>query len=53
MNDLGLKLISHIANNNKIWNFSAKEKTLNAIYKKYKKQESPFHFFHTISSAIK
>ncbi len=45
MNDLGLKVISRIANNNKIWNFSAKEKTLNAIYEKYKKRESPFHFF--------
>ncbi len=28
MNDLGLKVISHIANNNKIWNFTAKEKHL-------------------------
>lgn len=37
MSDLGLKVISRIANNNKIWNFTAKEKTLNAIYEKYKK----------------
>lgn len=37
MNDLGLKVISRIANNNKIWNFKNKEKTLNAIYEKYKK----------------
>jgi len=37
MNDLGLKVISRIANNNKIWNFTAKEKTLNAIYTKFKK----------------
>ena len=37
MNDLGLKVISRIANNNKIWNFTAKEKTLNAIYMKFKK----------------
>lgn len=37
MNSLGLKVISRIANNNKIWNFTAKEKTLNAIYEKYKK----------------
>jgi len=37
MNDLGLKVISRIANNNKIWNFTAKEKTLNAIYEKFKK----------------
>ena len=36
MNDLGLKVISRIANNNKIWNFAAKEKTLNAIYEKFK-----------------
>lgn len=36
MNDLGLKVISRIANNNKIWNFTNKEKTLNAIYEKYK-----------------
>ena len=37
MNDLGLKVISRIANNNKIWNFIGKEKTLNAIYEKSKK----------------
>jgi hypothetical protein len=37
MNDLGIAVISRIANNNKIWNFSAKEKTLNAIYEKFKK----------------
>ena len=37
MNKLGLKVISRIANNNKIWNFTAKEKTLNAIYDKFKK----------------
>jgi len=37
MNNLGLKVISRIANNNKIWNFTAKEKTLNAIYTKFKK----------------
>ena len=36
MNDLGLKVISRIANNNKIWNFTDKEKTLNAIYEKHK-----------------
>ena len=36
MNELGLKVISRIANNNKIWNFTAKEKTLNTIYEKYK-----------------
>jgi hypothetical protein len=36
MNGLGLKVISRIANNNKIWNFTDKEKTLNAIYEKYK-----------------
>jgi IS4 transposase len=37
MNELGLKVISRIANNNKIWNFSTNEKTLNAIYEKHKK----------------
>ncbi|MCF6330629.1 MAG: transposase [Sulfurimonas sp.] len=37
MNELGLKIISRIANNNKIWNFIAKEKSLNAIYEKHKK----------------
>jgi len=37
MNELGLKVISRIANNNKIWNFSTKEKTLNSIYEKHKK----------------
>jgi len=31
MNELGLKVISRIANNNKIWNFIGKEKTLEAI----------------------
>jgi len=36
MNKLGLKVISRIANNNKIWNFTAKEKTLNTIYEKFK-----------------
>jgi IS4 transposase len=36
MNDLGLRVISRIANNNKIWNFAGKEKTLNAIYEKSK-----------------
>jgi len=37
MNNLGLRVISRIANNNKIWNFTSKEKTLNAIYEKHKK----------------
>jgi hypothetical protein len=32
MNELGLKVISRIANNNKIWNFIGKEKTLEGIY---------------------
>jgi len=36
MNELGLKVISRIANNNKIWNFMGKEKTLDAIYNKFK-----------------
>ena len=37
MNDLGLKVISRIANNNKIWNFKGKEKSLNAVYETHKK----------------
>ena len=36
MNELGLKIISRIANNNKIWNFLGKEKSLEAIYNKFK-----------------
>ncbi len=36
MNTLGLKVISRIANNNKIWNFIGKEKTLEAVYNKFK-----------------
>jgi IS4 transposase len=36
MNTLGLKVISRIANNNKIWNFIGKEKSLEAIYNKHK-----------------
>ena len=36
MNELGLKVISRIANNNKIWNFIGKEKTLQEIYNKFK-----------------
>jgi len=36
MNELGLMVISRIANNNSIWNFKNKEKTLNAIYEKYR-----------------
>ena len=37
MRELGLEVISRMANNNKIWNFIGKEKTLNAIYEKDKK----------------
>ena len=37
MNELGLKVITRVANNNKIWNFMDKEKTFDAIYNKYKK----------------
>jgi hypothetical protein len=36
MNELGLRVISRIANNNKIWSFSGKEKGLEAIYNKFK-----------------
>jgi len=37
MNELGLKVITRVANNNKIWNFIDEKKTLNGIYEKYKK----------------
>jgi len=36
MNELGLRVITRIVNNNKIWNFEGKEKSLNAIYNKFK-----------------
>jgi len=36
MNRLGLKVITRIANNNKIWNFVGKQKSLDAIYSKAK-----------------
>ncbi len=36
MNTLGLRVISRIANNIRIWNFIGKEKTLEAIYNKFK-----------------
>lgn len=39
MNTLGLSVISRIANNNKIWSFKDKEKTLNAIYNRFKKSK--------------
>ncbi len=37
MNELGLKVITRVANNNKIWNFLGDRNTLNGIYDKYKK----------------
>jgi len=40
MNELGLKVISRIANNNKIWNFIGKEKSLDAIYNKAKARKT-------------
>jgi hypothetical protein len=36
MNELGLRVISRMTNNNKIWNFLGKEKTLESIYNKFK-----------------
>ena len=36
MNDLGLMVISRIANNNSIWNFKDKEKTLTSIYERFR-----------------
>jgi SRSO17 transposase len=40
MNELGIKVISRIANNNKIWNFIGKEKSLESIYNKFKELKS-------------
>ena len=40
MNTLGLRVISRMANNNKIWNFIGKEKSLEAIYNKFKEIKS-------------
>ena len=40
MNTLGLKVISRMANNNKIWNFLGKEKSLEAIYNKFKETKT-------------
>ena len=37
MNELGLKVISRMANSNTIWNFIGDRKTLNGLYDKYKK----------------
>ncbi len=58
MKELGVEVISRMANNNKIWNFIGKEKTLNAIYEKYKKLKNSkmgkygkkikFHYFSAI-----
>ena len=35
--EMGLKMISRMANNNSIWNFVGEKKTLNGIYEKFKK----------------
>jgi hypothetical protein len=40
MNILGLRVISRMANNNKIWNFMGKEKTLEVIYNKFKESKT-------------
>jgi hypothetical protein len=58
MNELGLKVITRVANNNKIWNFIDKEKTLEGIYNKFKKLKTikigqygkkiKFEYFSTI-----
>jgi len=37
MNDLGLKVITRVANSKTIWNFLGERKTLNGIYEKFKK----------------
>ena len=36
MNALGLKVVSRMANNNSIWNFVGQDKTLEALYTRYK-----------------
>jgi len=40
MNELGLRVISRMSNNNKIWNFIGKEKTLESIYNTFKALKS-------------
>ena len=35
--EMGLELISRLANNNKIWNFIGSQKTIDAIYRRFKK----------------
>ena len=40
MNSLGLKVITRIANNNKIWNFTGKQKSLVSIYLKEKERKT-------------
>jgi hypothetical protein len=40
MNSLGLKVITRIANNNKIWNFVGKQKSLSSIYLKAKESKT-------------
>jgi len=35
--EMGLALISRLANNNKIWNFIGSEKSLDAVYRRFKK----------------
>ncbi len=37
MNELGLNVISRLANSNTMWNFKGERKTLNGIYDKFKK----------------
>ena len=40
MNELGLKVISRMANNIKIWNFTGERKSLEGIYNKFKKSKA-------------
>ena len=40
MNELGLKVITRVANSKTIWNFIGDRKTLNGIYEKYKKTQN-------------
>ena len=40
MNELGLQVISRMANNNRIWNFIGQRKTLQGLYDQYKAQKT-------------
>ena len=52
MNDLGLKVISRMTNNNSIWNFTGEEKTLDALYIRYQKIKPKLCNRNTIHTQI-